>query len=97
MKPDHGRDDRPVIQPATRPQDYEVFAAQRSNADQAGAEVFNNATKHVASRSLDRRVEWQNSILIKGDPSTTSNPQAIQRPGDPGARQRQSGPDAARS
>jgi dihydrofolate reductase len=28
--------------------------------------VFNNATKHVASRTLDR-VDWQNSILIKGD------------------------------
>jgi dihydrofolate reductase len=46
---------------------YEVFAAQWSNTDQPGAEVFNNATKHVASRTLDR-VEWQNSILIKGDP-----------------------------
>jgi hypothetical protein len=28
--------------------------------------VFNNATKHVASRTLDG-VDWQNSILIKGD------------------------------
>jgi dihydrofolate reductase len=45
---------------------YEVFAAQWSNTDRPGAEVFNNATKHVASRTLDR-VEWQNSILIKGD------------------------------
>jgi dihydrofolate reductase len=45
---------------------YEVFAAHWSNTDAPGAEVFNNATKHVASRTLDR-VDWQNSILIKGD------------------------------
>jgi dihydrofolate reductase len=45
---------------------YEVFAAQWSNTDQPGADVYNNATKHVASRTLDR-VDWQNSILIKGD------------------------------
>jgi dihydrofolate reductase len=45
---------------------YEVFAAHWSNTDQPGVDVFNNATKHVAFRTLDR-VDWQNSILIKGD------------------------------
>jgi dihydrofolate reductase len=45
---------------------YEVFAAHWPNTDQPGAEVFNNATKHVASRTL-RQVDWQNSILIDGE------------------------------
>ena len=45
---------------------YEVFAAHWPNTDEPGAEVFNSATKHVASRTLDR-VDWQNSILIEGD------------------------------
>jgi dihydrofolate reductase len=45
---------------------YEVFAAHWSNTDEPGADVFNNAAKHVASRTLDH-VDWQNSSLIKGD------------------------------
>jgi dihydrofolate reductase len=45
---------------------YEVVAAHWQNTDGPGAVVFNNATKHVASRTLDG-VDWQNSILIKGD------------------------------
>ncbi len=46
---------------------YEIFAAHWPDAPaEAGADVFNNATKYVASRTLDR-VEWQNSILLEGD------------------------------
>ena len=45
---------------------YAIFAAHWPRTDQPGAEIFNNATKHVASRTLDH-VDWQNSILIKGD------------------------------
>ena len=46
---------------------YEIFAAYWPHAeDQATARPINNATKHVASRTLDR-VDWQNSVLIEGD------------------------------
>ena len=46
---------------------YEIFAAHWPHAtDQPGADVLNNATKHVASRTLDR-VDWANSELIEGD------------------------------
>jgi dihydrofolate reductase len=45
---------------------YAIFAAHWPRTDQPGADLFNNATKHVASRTLDH-VDWQNSILIKGD------------------------------
>ena len=46
---------------------YEIFAAHWPHAtDQPGADVLNNATKHVASRTLDK-VDWANSRLIEGD------------------------------
>ena len=46
---------------------YEIFAAHWPNArDALGADVLNSATKHVASRTLDR-VEWENSSLLDGD------------------------------
>jgi dihydrofolate reductase len=46
---------------------YEIFAAHWPHAtDEPGADVLNNATKYVASRTLDA-VEWQNSILLAGD------------------------------
>ena len=46
---------------------YEIFAAYWPNAgDEPGADVLNNARKYVVSRTLDR-VDWNNSILIKGD------------------------------
>jgi len=45
---------------------YEVFAAHWPHTDEPGADVFNNAVKHVASRTLDR-LDWQNSVLIEGD------------------------------
>ena len=46
---------------------YEIFAAHWPHApEESGAGVFNNATKYVASRTLDA-VEWQNSILLEGD------------------------------
>ena len=46
---------------------YEIFAAHWPNAtDQPGADVLNNATKYVASRTLNA-VDWQNSILLEGD------------------------------
>src|SRR4051812_20042099 len=45
---------------------YEIFASFWPHSDDPGAEVLNNATKHVASRTL-KDVEWQNSHLIEGD------------------------------
>ena len=46
---------------------YEIFAAHWPNATgEPGADVLNNATKYVASRTLDA-VAWQNSILLDGD------------------------------
>jgi dihydrofolate reductase len=45
---------------------YEIFAAYWPHADEPGADDLNNARKYVVSRTLDR-VDWNNSILIKGD------------------------------
>jgi dihydrofolate reductase len=45
---------------------YEIFAAHWPYADEPAAEPLNNATKHVASTTLDE-VDWQNSHLIEGD------------------------------
>lgn len=45
---------------------YEIFAAHWPRSTEPGAEVLNGATKHVASRTLDR-VDWANSHLLEGD------------------------------
>ena len=45
---------------------YEIFAAYWPHADEPGADDLNNARKYVVSRTLDK-VDWNNSILIKGD------------------------------
>ena len=45
---------------------YEIFAAHWPHSTDPGADALNNATKHVASRTLDA-VEWSNSKLIEGD------------------------------
>jgi dihydrofolate reductase len=46
---------------------YEIFAAHWPNAsEEEGAKPLNDATKHVASRTL-KSLEWQNSVLIEGD------------------------------
>ncbi len=46
---------------------YDIFAAHWPHAsEEEGAGVFNNATKHVASRSRPT-LEWSNSVLIEGD------------------------------
>lgn len=46
---------------------YEIFAAYWPNAgDAPPAKPLNDATKHVASRTLTS-LEWQNSVLIEGD------------------------------
>ena len=45
---------------------YEIFAAHWPHATDPGADVLNSATKHVASRTLER-VDWANSRLIEGD------------------------------
>jgi dihydrofolate reductase len=45
---------------------YEIFAAHWPYATDPAAEALNNATKYVASRTLDA-VEWQNSSLLEGD------------------------------
>ena len=48
---------------------YEIFAAHWPHTDAPGADTLNNATKYVASRTLDS-VDWQNSTLIEGDLAT---------------------------
>jgi dihydrofolate reductase len=45
---------------------YEIFAAHWPYSEDPGAAELNNATKYVASRTLDR-VDWQNSILLEGN------------------------------
>jgi dihydrofolate reductase len=45
---------------------YEIFAAYWPHADEPGADLLNNATKHVASTTLDE-LRWENSRLIEGD------------------------------
>jgi dihydrofolate reductase len=45
---------------------YEIFAAHWPHSSDPGADVLNNATKYVASRTLDR-LEWSNSRLLEGD------------------------------
>jgi dihydrofolate reductase len=45
---------------------YEIFAAYWPHSTEPGAELLNDARKHVASRTL-RSVDWNNSTLIKGD------------------------------
>jgi dihydrofolate reductase len=45
---------------------YEIFAAHWPHSDDPAADVLNNATKYVASRTL-ARVDWQNSVLLEGD------------------------------
>jgi dihydrofolate reductase len=47
---------------------YEIFAAfWPHQADDPGAAPLNDATKHVASRTLSGELEWRNSHLIEGD------------------------------
>jgi dihydrofolate reductase len=45
---------------------YEIFAAYWPTATESGAGQLNDATKHVASRTLGT-VEWRNSRLLEGD------------------------------
>ena len=46
---------------------YEIFAAHWPHAsEEQGAKPLNDATKHVASRTL-KQLDWQNSFLIEGD------------------------------
>ena len=45
---------------------YEIFAAHWPHTDDPGADILNNATKHVASTTLTE-LSWQNSKLIEGD------------------------------
>ena len=45
---------------------YEIFNAFWPKSTDPGADVLNNARKHVASRTL-KSVDWNNSTLIKGD------------------------------
>ena len=46
---------------------YEVMAAYWPHASaEEGADNMNNAKKYVVSRTLDK-VDWENSILVKGD------------------------------
>jgi len=46
---------------------YDIFAAHWPHApEEEGAKTFNDARKHVASRSHPT-LEWKNSILIVGD------------------------------
>ncbi len=45
---------------------YEGFAAAWPGRTDDGAEYFNGVRKYVVSTTLDK-VEWNNSVLIKGD------------------------------
>ena len=45
---------------------YEIFAAYWPHSEEPGADDLNNAKKYVVSRTLDR-VDWNNSVLVKGD------------------------------
>lgn len=46
---------------------YEIFAAHWPHAaDEPGAKPINDATKHVATRTL-KSLDWQNSSPIEGD------------------------------
>lgn len=45
---------------------YEIFAGYWPHQDQPPAALLNEATKYVASTTLDR-VDWQNSHLLEGD------------------------------
>jgi dihydrofolate reductase len=46
---------------------YDIMAAYWPTApEEAGGEVFNTATKYVASRSRPT-LEWSNSVLVEGD------------------------------
>jgi dihydrofolate reductase len=45
---------------------YEIFAAHWPYTDEPGADVLNNATKHVASRTLET-LEWSNSRLLEDE------------------------------
>jgi dihydrofolate reductase len=46
---------------------YEIMAAHWPHAsEEAGAKVFNEATKYVATRSHPT-LEWSNSVVIEGD------------------------------
>jgi dihydrofolate reductase len=48
---------------------YDIMAAYWPTApEEAGAKVFNEATKYVASRDRERStLEWSNSVLLEGD------------------------------
>jgi len=47
---------------------YDIMAAYWPTApEEAGAKVFNDATKYVASRSRPDLEAWSNSVLIEGD------------------------------
>ena len=45
---------------------YELFAAHWPDSEEPGADLLNNATKHVASNTLTD-LEWENSMLIEPD------------------------------
>jgi dihydrofolate reductase len=45
---------------------YDIFARYWPTAKDPIASIMNNFKKHVASRTRDR-LDWQNSVLIKGD------------------------------
>jgi dihydrofolate reductase len=46
---------------------YEIFAAHWPHApEEEGAKAFNDAVKHVATRTLSS-LDWENSVRIEGD------------------------------
>jgi dihydrofolate reductase len=52
---------------------YQIFASYWPNApeaEQAFARPMNSLPKHVASRILREPLDWQNSSLLHGDPTT---------------------------
>ena len=45
---------------------YELFAGHFPNVDGPQANLLNDATKYVATNTLNK-LEWRNSVLVKGD------------------------------
>jgi dihydrofolate reductase len=53
---------------------YEIFAAHWPYDEGPIADRLNSTRKHVASRTLQEPLEWNNSTLIKGrSPNTSQN------------------------
>src|SRR5438876_9131251 len=75
---------------------YDIFAAYwpKAKTDKEIADRLNNAPKYVASRSR-RKLEWNNSTLIQGDPVQGGGPHQAEAWRSPRDRKRQPCPDSS--